>query len=346
MPRTRSLAWSELRVGILSVFAIVVSAMLVFSVGQQGGFFWQLYELRTSFEDIRGLKGGAVVRVAGVEVGTVDDIRFDGATVQVIMKVSRDMQNRITTESRASIGSLSMLGEPVIDITASITGEVLGEGSYLQSETTGAQLTEVALTATRGLEEATLLLDEIRQGRGTVGKLLADETLYEEILSFIRAAEKVASNLNEGNGTIGAMLKSPKAYKALESSLIHLNGVMARLDKGEGGLGRLVTDEEFSNSISSTVSSFDAVGEKINTGEGTLGRLLNEGALYEKLDSLTTHLDKLTESLNAGEGTAGQLLRDRALYENMNEAVGEFRDLVIDIRKDPKKYLNVRVSIF
>ena len=98
--------------------------------------------------------------------------------------------------------------------------------------------------------------------------------------------------------------------------------------------------------MSSTVSSFGAVGEKMDTGEGTLGRLLNEDALYEKLDSLTAHLDKLTKSLNAGEGTAGQLLQDRALYENMNEAVSEFRDLVTDIREDPKKYLNVRVSIF
>ena len=71
MPRTRSLAWSELKVGILSVLAVVVSAILVFSVGQQGGFFWQLYELRTSFEDIRGLKEGAVVRVAGVELSLI-----------------------------------------------------------------------------------------------------------------------------------------------------------------------------------------------------------------------------------------------------------------------------------
>lgn len=346
MPRTRSLAWSELKVGILSVLAVAVSAILVFSVGQQGGFFWQLYELRTSFEDIRGLKEGAVVRVAGVEVGTVEDIRFDRATVQVVMAVSRDIQDKITNESRASIGSLSMLGEPVIDITASITGEVLGEGSFLQSGEAGGQLSEVASTATRGLEEATLLLDEIRQGRGSVGKLIADEALYEETLSFIKAAEKVASNLNEGNGTIGAMLKNPEAYKALESSLIHLNGVMERLEKGEGALGRLVVDEEFASSMSSTVSSFGAVGEKMDTGEGTLGRLLNEDALYEKLDSLTAHLDKLTKSLNAGEGTAGQLLQDRALYENMNEAVSEFRDLVTDIREDPKKYLNVRVSIF
>ena len=50
--------------------------------------------------------------------------------------------------------------------------------------------------------------------------------------------------------------------------------------------------------------------------------------------------------MNAGEGTAGQLLRDKQLYENMNQAVGELRDLFAEIKKDPKKYLNVKVSIF
>jgi phospholipid/cholesterol/gamma-HCH transport system substrate-binding protein len=50
--------------------------------------------------------------------------------------------------------------------------------------------------------------------------------------------------------------------------------------------------------------------------------------------------------LQQGEGTAGQLLRDRQLYDNMNGAVGELRQLVQDIRADPRKFLNVRVSIF
>jgi phospholipid/cholesterol/gamma-HCH transport system substrate-binding protein len=54
----------------------------------------------------------------------------------------------------------------------------------------------------------------------------------------------------------------------------------------------------------------------------------------------------VTANLQAGEGTAGQLLRDKQLYENMNGAVAELRQLVKDIRADPKKYLNVRVSLF
>jgi phospholipid/cholesterol/gamma-HCH transport system substrate-binding protein len=54
----------------------------------------------------------------------------------------------------------------------------------------------------------------------------------------------------------------------------------------------------------------------------------------------------LTANLNQGTGTAGQLLHDKQLYDNMNAAASELRSLIGDIRKDPKKYLNVRVSIF
>ena len=61
---------------------------------------------------------------------------------------------------------------------------------------------------------------------------------------------------------------------------------------------------------------------------------------------MTEKLDDLVTKLNAGEGTMGQLLKDRQLYENMNKAVGEFQSLLAEIKKDPKKYLNVKVSIW
>jgi phospholipid/cholesterol/gamma-HCH transport system substrate-binding protein len=61
---------------------------------------------------------------------------------------------------------------------------------------------------------------------------------------------------------------------------------------------------------------------------------------------MSARLDKVMSGLEQGEGTAGQLLRDKQLYDNMNNAVAELRQLVSDIRADPRKYLNVRVSLF
>ena len=89
MPRTRSLAWSELKIGILAVAALVLAAMLIVAVGGQGGFSWQRYALKTKFANVQGLKSGAIVRVAGVEVGKVTDGR-----------VRRDRRSRSRWRSR------------------------------------------------------------------------------------------------------------------------------------------------------------------------------------------------------------------------------------------------------
>jgi phospholipid/cholesterol/gamma-HCH transport system substrate-binding protein len=99
-------------------------------------------------------------------------------------------------------------------------------------------------------------------------------------------------------------------------------------------------------SVTSTTSNLNEITGRINRGEGTAGRLINDRALYDRLNSMSDRLDKVMAGLQQGEGTAGRLLRDRELYENMNSAVGELRQLVRDIRADPRKFLNVRVSIF
>ncbi len=74
MPRTRSLAWAELKFGLISVFALVMAGLLIFAVGGGGGFFWQNYPLKVKFGNVAGLMAGSPVRVAGVEVGTVDHV--------------------------------------------------------------------------------------------------------------------------------------------------------------------------------------------------------------------------------------------------------------------------------
>ena len=73
---------------------------------------------------------------------------------------------------------------------------------------------------------------------------------------------------------------------------------------------------------------------------------MTDDALCERLDVVTGRFDELLARLNGGEGTAGQLLKDRRLYENMNGTVAELRKLLLAIQQDPKKYLNLQISIF
>ena len=346
MPRTRSLGWTELKIGILSVVAIAVTAIVIFMVSGEEGFFWQRYTLKTKFDNVAGLKPGAPVRVSGVEVGTVTDVAFSGTDVEVAFELSRDMQPRITTKSTAVIGSVSLLGESALDLTASSEGTPIPEFGYVPSRRTPGQLADVAEGATKSLEQATALIKDIRAGKGTVGKLFTDEALYRDVQGFIAAAEAVAQNLRAGRGSIGRLLDDDAVYRNLDASLRNLQAMTTRINAGEGSLGRLLNDPAIGSSLTSTTANLDAMTGRINRGEGTAGKLVNDPALYNRMNSLAERLDGLTARLNDGQGTAGQLLHDKQLYDNLNNAANELRGLVSDIRKDPQKYLRVRVSIF
>ncbi|HEY3092996.1 MAG TPA: MlaD family protein [Vicinamibacterales bacterium] len=346
MPRTRSLAWSELKIGIVSLIALAIASVLIFMVSGTGGFFWQRYSIKTVFSDISGLKEGAPVRVAGVEVGSVKKMDFVGDKVEVTMEVSKEQMSRITDRSSASLGSVSLLGEAAVDVTANSQGTPIPEWGYVRSGPPPGSLSTAAEAATKSLETTNALLEEVRRGRGTLGKLVTDDTLYRQLNDFVESAEAVTRGINAGRGTLGRLATDPAAAKSLEQSLENLQMVTARIRNGEGSLGHLINDDTLSKSVTSATNNLDVITGRINKGEGTAGKLITDAELYNRLNSMADRLDKLAASLNQGEGTAGQLLHDKQLYENMNSAVTEMRDLLKEVKADPKKYLNVRVSIF
>ncbi len=346
MPRTRSLAWSELKIGVLTIVAIVIAAVTIFSLTGGKGFFWQRYSLKVQFTNVAGLKPGSPVRVAGVEVGTVKAVQLVGEKVDVAFEVNKDMRSRITDQSLARLGSVSLLGESSVDITPSTKGTPIPDWGYVPAGRAPAQISDITDQASQGIDEMTKLVHGIREGRGTVGKLMTDDQLYVELRRFVAAASDITDSIKQGRGSIGRLLKDPKAARSLEASLSNIEAITRQINAGEGSLGTLLKDDAFARSLSAATANLESISGKLNRGEGTAGKLLTDATLYNKLSSVTDHLDQVVGRLNAGEGTAGQLLKDKQLYENMNGAVGDLRRLINEIYKNPKKYLNVKVSIF
>jgi len=346
MPRTRSLAWSELKIGVMAVAALVLTALLVMAVGGASGFSWERYDLKTSFANVQGLKAGAIVRIAGVEVGKVTAVELAGAGVDVRLSIKKENQSRVTTESFASIGAMSLLGEPLIDVSASATGTPLKDGDVIKSKKPASQLSDVAETANEGIVEATAMLKDIRAGKGSVGKLFTEDKLYRDLNAFVDSANAVTASINKSKGTLGKLTNDPRAYNELEASLANLKEITRKINAGEGSLGQLLKDEKLAKSLTAASGNFEQVSARLNRSDNTAGKLLTEKELYDKLNSTVTRLDQLTKNLNDGKGTAGQLLHDTKLYDTMNSAATEIKELIAAIKKDPKKYLNVKVSIF
>ena len=346
MPRTRSLAWSELKIGVVTIAAVVILCVLIFSLTGSKGFFWQRYSLKTRFPDVAGLATGSPVRMAGVQVGSVKKIEFAADQVDIIFEVNKENRSRITDRSTAVLGSVSLLGTSAVDITPSVDGTPLPEWGYVRPARPKAQLSDVAEKANMGIEEITGLLHDIRQGKGTAGKLLTDDQLYAELHTFVATASQVTRELQQGRGTLGRLLKDPQSANALEASLKNIDELTRRINAGEGSIGKLLKDEAFSQSLTGATTNLKTLTDRLNRGDGTAGKLLTDSTLFNRLNAVSERFDSLLTKLNDGQGTAGQLLKDKQLYENMNGAVGDFRALITEIKKDPKKYLNVKVSIF
>jgi phospholipid/cholesterol/gamma-HCH transport system substrate-binding protein len=355
MPRTRSLAWAELKIGLVTVFAVFMTALLIFLLSGQAGFPWQQYPLRTMFDDIAGLKEGAPVRLAGLEIGSVEELKFvpDGDRIEVVMKVRKEMQSRITSSSIATLGSVSLLGEAAVDITSSSQGTPIPADGMVPSRKAAGSLTDVATKASTGIDELTGLLKDVRAGKGTVGKLFVDEKIAQEVETLLASLDGVAKKVGNGQGTVGRLLNDPAAAKALEASLQDLQEITGRIRRGEGSLGKLMADEEFARSLTGVTTSLETFAGGLNKGQGTLGQLATNRELFDRLNDMSGSLSKVMTGLQQGDGTAGMVLKDKQLYENMNAAVVELRgtlqdtrNLLTAIQKDPKRYLNIKVSLF
>ena len=346
MPRTRSLAFSELKIGIIAVVAIVLASVLIIAVGGQAGFFWQQYRLRTKFTNVQGMKSGAVVRVAGKDVGKVTSVELSGSLVEVGMVVNKNVSSLITVKSKASMGSLSLLGEPIVEISAAPGAPELPDNAFLESTGTGSPITDLANQAKTSLDEANKLVADVRAGKGTMGKLFTDEAVYRDLDTLLAATNRVAAGLEGTKGTAGRLINDSALYDGLKRSIDDLDAVIAPLKGGTSPLGRLLNDQAMGKSMSSAVNNLEAVTGKLGKTDNTMGALINDKQLYDRLNGVTDRIDKLIVTLQGTTGTAGSLLNDRQLYDNMNSTMKEMQALLADIRKDPKKFLRVSVSIF
>jgi len=346
MPRTRSIGWAQLKIGIIAIVAMVLASALILAVGGQGGFPWQRYPLKARFADVLGMKTGAVVRIAGKDVGKVVGVDFAEQQIEVTLEVSQDVRHLITDTSMASMGSLSLLGEPLIAISPGVGGTPLADNAYLKTSASAGALADVAASAGATMDQVRQMLTDVQAGKGVLGKLVTDEVLYAEFTTLLQSANKVATQVNSGKGTVGSLLNDPAAYNSMKASLDDLQAMTSKIQRGEGPLGKLFADEALAKSMTGTAANLETMTGRLTRSEGTVGKLINDSELYNRLDGLTTRLDSLVSGLSTGEGTAGKLLQDKALYDNMNQAATSLNELIAAIKQDPRKYLTVRVSIF
>jgi len=350
MDKSKALSWAELRVGGVVILSLVVLAGTILYVGGGGGSpLSAKYVLKLLMSDVNGLKSGAPVRVGGVEVGSVTRVEFAqggaGGLVEVTMRLEKGVRERVTTDSHATLGTLGLLGEKAIDITASSRGVPIEEGQYLptMAEDPFKGLLSDASESSSHLKH---ILARIDAGEGLVGRALRDEELYTRMADVSNRLQRLLARLETQNGPLGRLLNDESMSKDVASSVRGIGAFVARVEAGQGPLGVLSKDAEVSENLRGLVSQMNSVTRRLDGGEGTLGRLMKDDALYQQLTRVSGRLDSILDQLDKGEGSAGKLFRDPELYKDLSATLKDVRGLVSDIRKDPRKYLRVKISLF
>ena len=308
----------EVRLGIFFALALIVAIIILEMVGA-ADFFKKGYIVHASFKNVQELKKGDPVKMAGVEVGRVDDIRLVDAQARVSMKI--EGKYRIKTDSKATIRFAGLMGQNFLYIDAGTPnapriepGGFIETGSQTDMYEMMAKLQNVAsgvenLTKSFSAENLSTLIGpmndflrqnstnltailsnsasvtlQISQGRGTIGKLIYDDALYNTTMSTISSLQAAGSQaqgfLSEARGMLG---------KA--------SGVVDEISSGQGTIGRLLKEDKLYVQTTEAMDSLKQILEKVNRGQGSVGKLINDETFLKNARMTLQKVDKATEGL-------------------------------------------------
>lgn len=298
----------------LGLFVALVMLAAFFILAIIGGFekFQRGLHIHARFNSVQELKVGDRVKMAGVEVGKVEDIQIADGKVKVSMKLRA--RTPVKTDSIAVIKFAGLMGQSFVsldfgsptaplavedavlntveqpdisailvkldnvaagveNLTKSFTGDkidnLLGPITDFLKQNTGPL--SQAITNLRNTSE------QIAQGKGTIGKLIFDDSLYVTTLTTVSNLQTTGDDLK---------LTLAEARKVI-------NGVNA----GEGSLGKLLKDEKLYAETTASMTTLREILEKINQGQGTVGKLINEPEFYKNAKLTLQKIDKATEGL-------------------------------------------------
>lgn len=360
MNRSNQIGWAQVRGGVFIFMALVFFAGGVLLMGQKTKMFVAKDNIRIVMSDVVGLKVGAPVWLAGVDVGLVTDILFadpkNSNEVSIDIEVDTDAMKKIGPDSKITIKTRGLMGEKYVDILPS--KHYSNTHPAVLSGTSAAKLDDVIAKAGDSFDKVNRIIDNIEQGKGTLGKLSKDETLYTNVARLAVEMKNLVVTINHGDGTLGKLNRDPEPYNKLVSILNRADRTLRDIQASDGTLNKMIYDKTLYNKLTlladRSIKAADDVRDlnrKIMSKNGSVGLLLNDREFYDKGMSLLTRaessvkaIEEVTAKVNGGDGTAGRLVSDRALYDKMNKMVDDLDALVKDFKKNPRKY--IKFSVF
>jgi phospholipid/cholesterol/gamma-HCH transport system substrate-binding protein len=259
---------APVRLGIFIFLGFVLFAVGIFMIGKRGAMFGSSFKVKANFANVQGLRNGALVRLNGIDVGSVSSIKIvpdSTGRIEVTMDLTEDIRRFIRTDSKASIETEGLVGNKVVVLEpGSSTAEVVNDGGYIQTveqPSFGALLNqtqgvvEYTKEMTKSLAEIT---QKVNSGEGSLGKLINDNRLY--------------------NNAAALTLQADSSLKGITAELKQVTDLFNRLGIGVEGVV---------SSVDSAVSKIDSITSGVQQGKGILGQVLVNGSKYDSIFAVT-----------------------------------------------------------
>jgi phospholipid/cholesterol/gamma-HCH transport system substrate-binding protein len=287
----------ETRLGVFFALALIALFILMEVAGGLN-VLKETIPVGARFTNIKDLKEGDPVKMAGVQIGAVESIGFADNQVLVTMKIHADDAPAVKTDSVASIQFMGLMGQNYVAVEFGAAGVPIQSGAELETREQPdigalfAQIDEVA----KGIENVTDTFggDKFGDVLGPLADFLKENK--DKVSNIISDLQVTTSQISEGEGTIGKLISDDELYNSALSTVERLKGTSDKLE----------------------LAIADAQGaiQDLRAGEGTLGKLATDPALYEETRVAMANLREILEKINRGDGSVGNLVNDPSLIDN------------------------------
>ena len=273
------------RVGLLIVVGSLLFIVFIFLVGSRSFLFSDRFELRSQFTQVAGLRAGANVQYQGLSVGSVSSVSLPvspGAPIEVTMGVVNEVRPLIHSRTQAQIKTEGLLGSniivlvnPPLELGAPPPGPVDDGGSIEGVDPFDLfEITDNALASVERFEQAAssffLIVDDVREGEGTLGKLVYDPALYNSMVATADATRELLEHL--GNDAEALVELADETTQGVKS-------IFDKVEHGEGTVARLLNDPEMYDGIVGLSDTLQQVVDDLNVLVNNMDAAASWGAL-------------------------------------------------------------------
>jgi len=283
--------------------------LFVFEFVGEFPFLEKKNNFKTYFQSVGELREGNPVKFSGVEVGRINKIKIDKNRIEVEFKVDENVP--VKKDSTATIRLTSLLGTSYINISFGTPESALASSGEVLNSEEPADLNEI--------------LADVQNTVNSIGNTFETFDIFgenkEDVSKLIKNLSIVVTDISEGKGTLGKLVKDEKLYNDATQTFANINEITTSIKSGQGTLGKLVKDDSLYNETQSAMTNLSKFTENISLEGGSLGKLLNDDTLYNEATEAAKNLNSILKKINNGEGTLGKLVNDDSLYLDAQETL-------------------------